>query len=138
MRNLNKKGFTLVELLAVIVVLALLMVVAASSIGSALDNSKKGALESEAKKLLTNIESEARSIAIIKDLPTNISELTTKYPGKDGDFSYVAKVDEDGKITSLKVCYLDDYYIELTSSGTLPDEVTEGDGSCATPGVTVE
>ena len=42
--KLNKKGFTLVELLAVIVVLALLMVVAASSIGSALDNSKQKAL----------------------------------------------------------------------------------------------
>ena len=44
MKKLNKKGFTLVELLAVIVVLALLMVVAASSIGSALENSKKKAL----------------------------------------------------------------------------------------------
>ena len=47
MKKLNKKGFTLVELLAVMVVLALLMVVAGGSIGKALDNSKKTALKTE-------------------------------------------------------------------------------------------
>ena len=50
----NKNGFTLVELLAVIVVLALLMVVAASSIGSSLTNSKKVSLRTEAQKLLNS------------------------------------------------------------------------------------
>ena len=41
MIKLNKKGFTLVELLAVIVILALLMVVATRTIGTSLTNSKK-------------------------------------------------------------------------------------------------
>ena len=41
MKKLNNSGFTLVELLAVIVVLALLMVVAASSIGNSLNNAKR-------------------------------------------------------------------------------------------------
>ena len=49
----NNKGFTLVELLAVIVVLALLMVVATSSIGGALNNAKKNTLKTEAQKMLT-------------------------------------------------------------------------------------
>ena len=59
--KLNKKGFTLVELLAVIVVLALLMVVAASSIGSALENSKKNTLKTETQKVLTSVYQEIES-----------------------------------------------------------------------------
>ena len=41
MMKLNKKGFTLVELLAVIVILALLMVVLANTALPAMNNSKK-------------------------------------------------------------------------------------------------
>lgn len=51
MKKLNKKGFTLVELLAVIVILALLMVVATSTIGNTLTSSKFKALGTEAQKL---------------------------------------------------------------------------------------
>lgn len=51
MKKLNKKGFTLVELLAVIVILALLMVVATSTIGSSLTKSKVSAMGTEAQKL---------------------------------------------------------------------------------------
>ena len=54
MKRLNKKGFTLVELLAVIVILALLMVVATRSIGSIMDSSKKSAMETELKKILSS------------------------------------------------------------------------------------
>ena len=53
MKELNKKGFTLVELLAVIVILALLIVVATRAIGSIQKNSKMSLLESESKKILT-------------------------------------------------------------------------------------
>ena len=53
MKKLNKKGFTLVELLAVIVILALLMVVATRTIGGSLANSRRSGLQTEAKKLLS-------------------------------------------------------------------------------------
>ena len=52
MKRLNKKGFTLVELLAVIVVLALLMIVAARAIGNTMTESKERAIKAEAKKLV--------------------------------------------------------------------------------------
>ena len=42
MKKLNKKGFTLVELLAVIVLLALVMIVAGGAIGNTLKNSNGG------------------------------------------------------------------------------------------------
>ena len=38
MKRMNRKGFTLVELLAVIVILAILMAIAATNIGSVIDN----------------------------------------------------------------------------------------------------
>ena len=42
--KLNKKGFTLVELLAVIVILAVVMLVAVTAVGPAIENSKRSAL----------------------------------------------------------------------------------------------
>ena len=52
MKKLNKKGFTLVELLAVIVILALLMVVVANTALPAMNNTKKKALESYAARVM--------------------------------------------------------------------------------------
>lgn len=43
MKKLNKKGFTLVELLAVIVVLAIIMVIATQQVGKAMNNSRANA-----------------------------------------------------------------------------------------------
>lgn len=48
----NKKGFTLVELLAVIVVLAIIMVIASSSIGGTLVKARKSALAIEGTELI--------------------------------------------------------------------------------------
>ena len=51
MKKLNKKGFTLVELLAVIVILALLIVVVANTALPALNNSKKKSLTTYAQRV---------------------------------------------------------------------------------------
>ena len=74
MKKLNKKGFTLVELLAVIVVLALLMVVATSSVGNALNNAKKNTLKTETQKIVTGIYQEGQSAYMLNssDLTQNI------------------------------------------------------------------
>ncbi len=117
MKRLNKKGFTLVELLAVIVVLALLMVVAASSIGTALDNSKKKALLTETQKLITNITGEAQSLKLMGSLNAT-NKLGSAYNGKDGDYAYSVTVNTHGYITALTVCYGTDYkaVAEITTS----------------------
>ena len=52
MKRLNKKGFTLVELLAVIVILALLIVVVANTALPAMQNTKKSALETYSKRVV--------------------------------------------------------------------------------------
>lgn len=46
MKRLNKKGFTLVELLAAIVILAVLMLVGAQAIGTIINNTKANSLKS--------------------------------------------------------------------------------------------
>lgn len=51
MKKLNKKGFTLVELLAVIVILAIVLIIAVPGVLTIIDNSRKDALISSAKTL---------------------------------------------------------------------------------------
>ena len=117
MKKLNKKGFTLVELLAVIVVLALLMVVAASSIGSALDNSKKKALLTETQKLVTNISAEAQSLKLMGEVKK--ADIEKVYNGKDADYTYDVTINSHGYITKLIVCYAD-YSVSLTDAAVAP------------------
>ncbi len=50
--KLNKKGFTLVELLAVIVILAVVMLVAVTAIGPVMERANKGALASTAQVII--------------------------------------------------------------------------------------
>lgn len=81
MKKLNKKGFTLVELLAVIVILALLMVVATRTIGGSLTNSRKSAMQTEAQKLLSKSYEDIQSA----ELNGNTISATTFTYAKSGE-----------------------------------------------------
>jgi type IV pilus assembly protein PilA len=52
----NKKGFTLVELLAVIVILAIILAIAVPGISGIINSAKKGSFESDVKMIITGIE----------------------------------------------------------------------------------
>ena len=52
----KKKGFTLVELLAVIVILAVILVIAVPQIMSTIENARKGTFESTAKLIATSAQ----------------------------------------------------------------------------------
>ncbi|MFA5408781.1 MAG: prepilin-type N-terminal cleavage/methylation domain-containing protein [Bacilli bacterium] len=52
----SKKGFTLVELLAVIVILAIILAIAVPSIAGIINGAKKGSFESNAKSIVVGIE----------------------------------------------------------------------------------
>ena len=107
MKKLNKKGFTLVELLAVIVVLALLMVVAASSIGSALDNSKKSALKTQAQKVLTTAAQDAISAQLLDGTTTYISPVESGKLIEQGDYAYYIEASVSGGVATVtKYCVL--------------------------------
>ena len=52
----KKKGFTLVELLAVIVILAIILVIAVPKVMSIIEDAKMGTLESTAKMIASQVE----------------------------------------------------------------------------------
>lgn len=101
MKRLNKKGFTLVELLAVIVVLALLIVVVASTALPAMNNAKKNTLETYTKRVVDQVKGlyANAEIAGAGTLPTGCTKdasgkLTCSYTdiksimGADADTTY--------------------------------------------------
>ena len=81
MKKLNKKGFTLVELLAVIVILALLIVVVATSVLPALDNSKKSSLNVYAGRVLNNAKQTFQTEVLNNNHDTfePVGSVTSKY-----------------------------------------------------------
>lgn len=54
----KRNGFTLVELLAVIVILAIILVIAVPSIMNTIEDSRKGAIESSVKMIASAAESQ--------------------------------------------------------------------------------
>lgn len=56
MKNLNKKGFTLVELLAVIVILGVIMLIAIPSVGTIIKNSRENSFVSSGKMYISTAQ----------------------------------------------------------------------------------
>lgn len=83
----NKKGFTLVELLAVIVVLAVVMLIASSGVGSAMTKARKSSLAIEGGYLVDA----ARTAYNLEILQPGFAEsnsvcYTLQYLYEDGDY----------------------------------------------------
>ena len=72
MKRLNNKGFTLVELLAVIVVLAIVMGLAVVAITGVLDNARKATFVADAKSFLDG----ARGLVNASEMNTMLSSVS--------------------------------------------------------------
>lgn len=64
---LNKKGFTLVELLAVIVVLAIIMIIAIPSVMDSMNSARKGAFKIYVQKALGQAQTKYQSDLLLND-----------------------------------------------------------------------
>lgn len=73
MRN-NKKGFTLVELLAVIVILAVVMLIGITAIGPLMTNSRKAALRSDGLDLIKAAKTAYQAEALKTDPEFNSTQ----------------------------------------------------------------
>ena len=87
MKNIKRnkvKGFTLVELLAVIVILAIILVIAVPKVMSVIEDAKKATLESTAKM----IASSAEKAKVQNTVLGNTNEITCKSVAKLNDIDY--------------------------------------------------
>ena len=123
----GNRGFTLVELLGVIVILSIIMVIAIPNVISVFENNKRETYLSDAQKLVTQAKYQLRSGNISKPGSNEALKITLHYLGtsdvskdSDGnhynlDKSYVVVVRKD---ETLK------YYVNLVAD--LEDGSTKG------------
>ena len=136
MKN-NKKGFTLVELLAVIVILGILLLVAVPSVSNIIKSSKQGVAKDEAMQVLNMMNTcslaklgvcDANEVKAYLDNASSITLTFTTTSGSTYDnitfsaFSYTSK---------------DNITIETSTSyalQTLKSKISAGTGSWDTDG----
>ena len=94
----KKKGFTLVELLAVIVLLAVILVIAVPQIMSVIESARKGSIESTAKLIAEGAEREYTNRKILgKDTNIECSDVSSMNSNDYG--TCVITFDNTGKAT---------------------------------------
>ena len=94
----KKKGFTLVELLAVIVILAVILVIAVPQIMSVIESARKGSIESTAKLIAEGAEREYTNRKILgKDTNIECSDVSSMNSNDYG--TCVITFDNAGKAT---------------------------------------
>ena len=120
MKKLNKKGFTLVELLAVIVVLAIIMVLTLPTVMNSLSSARQSSFLLYASRMLDTAADKYQSDVLLNGGKKcyTISDLnaenTSNYKGK-------VLVSNDGTTYTIQM-YDANYQIGITASDTLDDK----------------
>ena len=100
---MNKKGFTLVELLAVIAILALLVIIALPNVLKMFNQAKKDTFLTEAKTIYKEISKKYISEAMKGNKISNISNGNNKLELESNDLKYKVKLNNDGSIKKFEV-----------------------------------
>ena len=120
---MKKYGFTLVELLAVIVILAIISIIAVPMIGNVIEDSRKQALEQSANGIVES----ARYFAISKDGTYNF-KFNDSLRGKTisgEELNYTGDIDANGDVYidndgDISLCLMNDkYYVYKNYNGTV-------------------
>ncbi len=101
---MNKKGFTLVELLAVIAILAILVIIALPNVLKMYNNAKKNIFLTEAKEIYGEVSKKYISENLKGNKLSYVSsEDNTKLEMTGNELKYCIQVDNKGKITAMKI-----------------------------------
>ena len=85
----NKKGFTLVELLAVIVILALIMSIAIVSIGGVLKSSRENTFKETALSIISGVKMQ---LTVANELKAGTYYFTTNLLDNDNELPFGGKI----------------------------------------------
>ncbi len=119
MKKLNRKGFTLVELLAVIIILAIVVGIAIPSVTSVINNSKKKGFETAMESAAGYLTKQAQLMSI------DMGSLDTEFDSLDGaddnsmtDGTYSVAASTHANLWSklgLKVANISEFSITVTA-----------------------
>ena len=131
----NKKGFTLVELLAVIVILAVILVIAVPKITSTINSTRKGAFESSIKMIAQGAEREKTT----REMLGNTTDVTCDDVANLSATDYILtstgacaiSFDANGVATVTLNGASGGKFKDCTGSGTKASATVTG-GNCAT------
>ncbi len=143
MKIANKKGFTLVELLAVIVILAVIILIATNSVLSQMDTARKNALAIEGNTLINAAKNAYQSAILEGDITTGAACFDLQYLYKEGLFSkgstdkYTGSVLVSPDSTGKKVTYKfwisnGSFVIDGKDAGATGKEATNGTSASTT------
>jgi prepilin-type N-terminal cleavage/methylation domain-containing protein len=116
---MNKRGFTLVELLGVIVILSIIMLIAIPNVTSVFEKSKRQKYLVDADTFITQVDYELSSGTIEKPTSSEILKIRLSYIGtsdvsKDSDGNYY-DTENSYVIVVRKNGYLE-YYVNLVTT----------------------
>ena len=100
---MNKKGFTLVELLAVIAILALLVIIALPNVLKMFNQAKKDMFLTEAKTIYKEISKKYISETMRGNKISIISNTNNKLDLESNNLKYKVKLNNDGSIKKFEV-----------------------------------
>ncbi len=119
---MNKKGFTLVELLAVIAILAILVIIAMPNVLEMFNKAKQDAFETEVKTHVKAVSNQF--ITTGKLVYSNVVDGAAKLPMDGEELDYYIELDSQGNIKELNVTN-GDYKIEATGTSQNPIKVEQ-------------
>ena len=135
---MNKKGFTLVEIIIVVALVALVMLLVIPNVAGQFGKAKKDIFYADVVNIVTMatntyIKRASIDITTPKEFTNSSNPLDVDI---DEDITYYVKVDSDGNVISIEVINNDFYYFKTGTSIKKKDinksEITESEGHSIT------